>query len=339
MLKPKSSLNVWQNVLLRLILLFFAMLAAALCLYALLEFLERGFGSLSISLSLLFGLPFILGALIAFISAPNGTTRKGHYIWTPTLLVPLVLFVGGFIVREGIVCLLMALPLWLPAAIGGSFTVKRMMKRHRQPDYDLSSFDVQLLLAVPAILFLSDMFLPQQASDYRVERAVILEAAPDEIWPHLLKMAAIDKSEGRWNFTQNAMRIPRPVSAIVTGEGEGAVRHAAWNEDISFEEHIFDWQEGRQLRWSFQFPNDSVHTKTDRHLAPDGVHLQIDEGGYRLEAMKDGRTRLVLHTNYRAQTPLNAYAALWGELILGDIQTNILAIIEDRIREERMSAH
>ncbi len=325
-----SHFNVWQNVLLRLILIFFAILAAALCFYVLLEFLGRGTGGFSVGFTILIGLPYVLGALIAFITAPNGTTRKGHYIWMPTLLVPLVLIVGGAIVREGIVCLIMALPLWLPAAIGGSFTVKRLMKRYAQPGIDLSSFDVHIALALPVVLFLSDMFVPQPVSDYRVERSIVLNAQPEDIWPHLLKMDHIASREGRWNLTQNAMRIPRPVSAIVTGEGAGAIRHAAWNDDITFEEHIFDWQDGRQLRWTFHFPNDSVHMKTDRHLAPDGHHLRIQEGGYTLQPLGNGQTRLVLHTAYQAQTPLNFYAALWGEVFLGDIQSNILAIIETR---------
>ena len=109
------------------------------------------------------------------------------------------------------------------------------------------------------------------------------------------------------------------------------MRHAQWGENITFEEHIIDWQENEALSWEFVFPNDSISRYTDQHISPEGRHLRIQEGGYRLEPLSDGRTRLTLYTDYEAQTPMNTYAAIWGEIFLGGIQANILEIIEGRL--------
>ena len=46
--------------------------------------------------------------------------------------------------------------------------------------------------------------------------------------------------------------------------------------------------------------------------------------------MNAGRTLLTLRTNYIAKTHVNPYARLWGEILLGDIQSNVLAIIKQR---------
>ncbi|MEL1251617.1 hypothetical protein [Aurantiacibacter gilvus] len=58
--------------------------------------------------------------------------------------------------------------------------------------------------------------------------------------------------------------------------------------------------------------------------------MRIETGGYELERLPDGRHLLRLHTTYAAQTHFNGYAALWGELFLGDIQANVLEVIRQR---------
>ncbi|GJL93645.1 MAG: hypothetical protein DHS20C05_00500 [Hyphococcus sp.] len=84
------------------------------------------------------------------------------------------------------------------------------------------------------------------------------------------------------------------------------------------------------MRWKFEFPNSSVHQYTDRHISPDGKHLRVIDGGYKLVSLGPERTKLILDTRYTATTPVNLYSSIWGELILGDIQNNVLKIVKDR---------
>ena len=72
----------------------------------------------------------------------------------------------------------------------------------------------------------------------------------------------------------------------------------------------------------------AVHT--DRHISPDGQFLKIDTGDYTLTPLNDGTTKLTLRTNYIARTHVNLYAQMWGEILLGDIESNILTIIKQR---------
>ena len=77
----------------------------------------------------------------------------------------------------------------------------------------------------------------------------------------------------------------------------------------------------------FDFGDSAGWEFTDAHLNPGSKHMQIRRGGYRLERLAGGKQRLTLHTDYTARTHLNSYAALWGELFLGDISENLLETI------------
>ena len=108
------------------------------------------------------------------------------------------------------------------------------------------------------------------------------------------------------------------------------IRHAGWGEHVTFEEHITAFEVNKNMAWKFIFPNDSVSAYTDRHISADGYHLKVKTGEYELVSLSPRQTKLTLETNYRATSPVNLYAKLWGEFILGDIQNNILNLIQVR---------
>lgn len=323
----------WRRTGWRLLKAFVIVLFAGIALNTLILMIARQAGGFTVSLTVLCGLPFFLSALTAYLVKPNAGGFGGYYYWVPVWVTMGVLLLGGLLLREGAVCIIMVLPLWLPMAIWGSLTVRRYQREANQGADQLSVFDLNPLVFVPMVIIGMDIALPQAVSNYEVRRSIVLDASPDEIWPLLLKLDDISSDEGGWNLTQSVLQIPRPVSAVVTGTGEGAVRKAQWGANIRFEEHITSWDEGRHLSWQFVFPDDSISAYTDRHIHPEGQHLRLGEGGYDLELLGDGRTKLTLYTQYEAETPVNLYAALWGELFLGDIQSNILAILDQRLAE------
>jgi len=161
-------------------------------------------------------------------------------------------------------------------------------------------------------------------------RSIVIHASPAQIWPYAVANPHIRADEGQWNFTQSILRLPRPRATTLSGQGVGAIRTAYWGDHINFEEKITQWQPGKRLGWTFAFTNASLQDYTDRHIAPDGQFLKIDTGDYTLTPLGNGDTRLTLRTNYIAKTHVNLYAQIWGEIMLGDIQDNVLAIIKQR---------
>ena len=116
------------------------------------------------------------------------------------------------------------------------------------------------------------------------------------------------------------------------------MRTGHWQGGIRFEEIVTHWDANRAMQWRFAFPDPSISLKTDPHIDPHGRQLWIDKGGYRLTPMPGGKTKVELWTQYDLITWLNGYAALWGDVMLGDIQDNVLAIIKQRSEATSRSA-
>lgn len=275
-----------------------------------------------------FGLPFAFGYLVALF-----TPREKSVISRFAISIAVILVVATVVLREAVVCLIMLAPIWL-LAMGFGVAIGCIHVGRDQPAQGPLTTGrgpwAGLVVAALGASLLVDVAAPIPESRWRVERTIEIDAAPEQVWPLLLKLTDIGPDEGTANFTQSVLGVPRPQSAIVAGSGVGSVRHGRWGPHVSFEEHVTQWQDGRQLVWDFVFPNDSVQIYTDRRIDPTGPLVVIETGGYRLSALPDGRSRLVLHTDYTSRTWFNAYYALWGELLIGDIQTNILTIIADR---------
>jgi hypothetical protein len=48
-------------------------------------------------------------------------------------------------------------------------------------------------------------------------------------------------------------------------------------------------------------------------------------------------TRLTIEIHYWMKTRLNSYAALWGESFLGDLETNLLALVKTRAEAQAVT--
>jgi hypothetical protein len=270
-------------------------------------------------------LPAFLSALICYIGDPRRTRGNGFYWAVPAVLVGLVDLGSVVVLHEGAICLLMLSPIWLVGGWIGAFVLRGRRDRKIDPNVFRST-----LLGLPLMLGGIESQVPFTPEAFTVTRHVVVQASPAEVWPYALSNAHIDDKEGLWTFSQNIVGLPRPRATVMHGSGVGAVRTAYWGDHISFDEDITQWQPGKRLGWSFAFPNDSLQAYSDEHISPDGPFLKIDSGDYSLEPLGPDKTLLTLRTHYIARTHVNAYAAVWGEILLGDIQTNVLAVVKHR---------
>ena len=317
--------QAWIWVGLRIAVVFLALLLLAGLFYVL-----GGTGGgvgLAWGLTALFILPFSLGAILQFALDPNGSREQARVgLITAGLIVAISVIIGVF-AREGLICIaILAIPWWGSAVLGAGM-VSGLHQQFRQRAV-LHSVSLAIL---PFLFLFLGPFADNSTHYFEVRRSIIIDAPAGEVWPHLLELEGLSDDEGVFTIAQNLLGIPRPRSAVVMGDGAGAIRLAQWGDHITFEEHVTDWHEGSHLAWRFVFPNDSVANYTDAHIGPESEYLGIESGGYRLTTLPDGRTRLTLTTRYRASSPANHYAALWGEIILGGIQRNILVIISERV--------
>lgn len=282
----------------------------------------------TITITTLLIFPIIMGVFVShglYLYRNKSLTIEDDNL-VPSWTTLFICILGAIIWGEGVICIIMASPvIWVGALIGEiiyEFFGRRIYE-------DNSTLKLSITAAIPFFMLLAEANLPVSAKTYTVTRHIDIAASSEEIWPLLLRLEELSPDEGRWNVTQDVLSIPRPSQAVVVERDGTLVRLAGWGPNIRFEEHITQSVKGLSLSWDFVFPDDSVSAFTDEHISVDGPHLSVLTGGYELESRGE-TTRLILTTSYEARTPVNLYASLWGEFILGDIQNNVLTVIKDR---------
>jgi len=304
-----------------------AALAAALSfafgMYLLLEAVEPRGGLVSFTFLIL--LPAALSGFVAFVADPWRERSLKNYLMIPVWLLLAVIGASAIFLMEGVVCILLLSPLWLASGLAGAALTYKIRNRAGDGRVYCST-----MLLVPLLAMQIEPMIPLPLATTGVTRTIVVEATPETLWPLLLGIPDVRAGEGRWNLSQDVIGIPRPLGARLVGRGIGADRYADWGAGIKFRERITEWQPGRVIGWRFIFDEIDGWQFTDRHLVPDSPYFKITTGGYRLEPVNARHTRVILETRYAIQTPVNAYSQLWGELFLGDLENNLLALIKSR---------
>lgn len=298
-------------------------LAYGLGVYFLLETIRPASGVVSGAFLLV--QPAAICAFIAYMVDLRGRRSLIRYVMVPIWTLLVVVLVSLFVLREGVVCVLILSPLWILSGMLGSL----LTLRFRRVVTDGRLF-CSAVFALPLVAIQIESTVAMPRDDYVVTRSIVVAASPQQIWPLLRGIPDVRPDEGRWNVSQDIIGVPRPLSARLFGEGIGAERSANWGKHIEFKERIIEWHENQRIGWRFIFDGSRGWEFTDRHLAPDSPYFHVTTGGYTLTSLDHRHTLVTLETRYWIATPVNTYSSLWGELFLGDLENNLLALVKGR---------
>ena len=302
-------------------------IAYGLASYVVVDLVRPDSGYFSIAFAVL--QPAVLCAFLAWMGDPHFRRGARYYNLVPVWVAVGMWVVSIPILKEGTVCVIMLTPIWLVSGLAGTKLLEWARRQAGDGNGQERTFAVGLLAIPLAVLPIEASIAPPEAR-HTVTRSVVIDAPAETIWPLMQGMGAVSPTEGRFNFSQSIAGLPRPHHATLHGAGEGARRVGRWEKGIHFAEVVDDWEPERRIGWTFDFADSAGWEFTDRHLHPASEHMHIKRGGYALEPLGGNKHRLTLFTDYTARTHLNAYAALWGELFLGDVSNNLLAIIKQR---------
>jgi hypothetical protein len=271
-----------------------------------------GFNMMSIAF--LFAAPLATGALVNFW-APEG--ERGSFL--NLVLLPAVFSVlplsAAFLFKiEGLICLVMALPAYVIMASLGACAyylwVRHEAERIRRRGLGL--FLLMPMLVAPVEGGFGAY--PRHA----VTRNEIEIAAPiDTVWKRVIRVQRIGPGEIPWGLSR-IMGFPDPVEATLSHEGLGGVRRASFQGNVLFTETIDAWEAGRLLSFTI-VPNTAEipPTTMDEHMIVGGDYFKVLRGTYSLEDLGGGKTLLRLASDHVAITDFNAFAGLWGSIIMG----------------------
>lgn len=283
-----------------------------------------------IGISFLFIQPAALASFVCYICDPMATRPMSFYASVPLVLVLGAIGLGGYFFQEGVICCLMLAPVWY----GMGFLGARLTYKYRQRSHPEEVFSLAVLALPLAMAAMEPMITPPWES-HTVARSAIMAGSPDQIWPLLRGIPDVRPGEGRWNITQDVLGVPRPLGARLEGEGIGAARIAQWQRGIRFAEVVDEWQPQRRIGWRFDFRGSQGWQFTDQHLRPDSNYFRVTRGSYQLDPVDSAHSRVTIRTTYAIRTRVNFYAALWGEWMLGDLEDNLLGLINQRIKPNR----
>lgn len=271
------------------------------------------------------GLPFFLGLASALLYGFHRPRTLGSCLAVSLLSIALVSLALLVIAVEGVICLVMAAPLGAALSLFGGFIGYVIQRR---PSYTNEAFQTcaLILCALPAFMLLEHQSKPALPL-YEVRTSVIIDAPPEQIWPHLIAFTELSPPHEKLFRTG----IAYPLRAEIQGRGVGAIRYCIFSTG-AFVEPIEVWDEPRLLKFGV-----TAQPPVMQELSPYGElrpphlenYLHSRRGQFLLTSLPDGTTRLEGTTWYENRFWPGAYWHLWSDYIIHRIHLRVLDHIKN----------
>jgi hypothetical protein len=270
--------------------------------------------------------PFAVGAIAVYFAMSDNrslTFSKQASVAAFAMLF----FLGSMfaLFLEGSVCIALLAPVFLGAAILGGLLMGLIIKYVKRARGALCTIALLPLVVGPI-----EAHQPINPSQQTVTGSIIINASPETVFSQLTAVHDIRPDELGTAFV-HLIGVPKPLEASMNGTGIGAVRTSRWEKGVSFKENVTEWDPPRRLHYVFDIPPHSIpRDALDRHVELGGKYFTVLDGGYDLERLADGTTKLNLSTTFLNKSHLTAYGNLGASLVLNDFHHSILVLMKHR---------
>jgi len=284
---------------------------------------SQNFGTAMIvmSLSYVFILPAVIGMVHVYIRTRERLISYTAAIFEPMLPALLCMVLSLIVHWEGTICLVMAFPVMLLLAGFGGLML-RLVLGSRSKHFIFATFTL-----MPVPLSFAEQAVPLPAEKQIVANEIFIRADASRVWKKIVRVEKITEPQNSMFFT---MGFPKPVEALLSGDGVGQTRLATFERGLQFVETVTDWRENRRLSFTIKAdPNMTPLTTLDEHVTVGGAFFDVLSGTYEIYPAQGG-VRLKLYSEHRISTHFNFYARLWSRYLMSEIQENILHVIKQR---------
>jgi hypothetical protein len=250
------------------------------------------------------------------------------------MLMPLFSVIGLLLISvvfgmEGIICALMALPVFAIMSLIGGFIGVHLFTRNRDKTM------VSLIMLLPLFIAPAEHYFGLNEKVFTETTTISIDAGEQAVWNNITRVKEITPSENTVSLFQ-VLGFPRPIKAELDTVAAGGVRKAIFDRGLFFTETVVEAVPLRVLRFTIKAdPAATPPTALDEHVMVGGRFFDVMEGRYEIERLTDHTVRLHLTSRFRLSTSFNFYSGLWSKLIMRDIQKNILQIIKSRSEKGR----
>lgn len=278
------------------------------------------------TMSFMFIVPLVIGLITAYHHDNITSSRKIAIMTMPIFAILGLVGISVLSGKEGIICALMALPVFLFMALLGGFIGVRVFKRNRKND----KLYISIFVLLPFIITPLENQLGLTDKIFTEHTTIEINATDKVVWDNITRVKEISEDENNNSLFQ-FMGFPRPIEAELDTVAVGGIRKAIFARGLFFTETVTQMQPNKVLAFDIVADPKSIPPKAlDEHVMVGGKYFDVLEGKYEIVKVNDKKIILHLTSQFRLSTRFNFYSGLWSKLIMKDIQENILDIIKSR---------
>lgn len=289
----------------------------------------------NVSISFIFILPIILGAIPVLFSTKEQLKSYRTYLLLPWLIVMSFFFLALITGFEGMICLVIIFgPFLLLGTLGAFiFSMAKLSKHGPKTSLYSSLFLPFLFLIIETNFHATDQY-------HTVVTTIEVNANKLKVWENIKNVRDIKPAEISTHFI-HLIGIPKPLNGQLDKEGVGGIRSITWEKGIKFQEIIKTWDDESGFTYDIKVDPASIPPTTlDEHVMIGGRYFDMVEGGYKINSVSATKSSVTLTCKYRITTNLNFYSKWWADLILDDFNEMILQVIKKRCEnDERKTAY
>jgi hypothetical protein len=274
--------------------------------------------------TLFLGIPFAVGFISAAVLRARGTATLRRCLTIAScasFVLALALLALG---KEGLICVVMSIPIVVPLAILGAWTGFMLLHRQRVLPPGGS---VSILVALLAVGPLIEGRLHPKAPNYTVRNAVVVNAPADRVWSALLSLGPL----GQPPDLLFRVGVACPQRVDIYGRGVGADRVCTLSTG-RLHERITVWEPGRRLAWvSLSTPPPLRELNPFRETDPPHLHgfYRSLSGSFELESLGPGVTRVTRYSTYEHNLYPAAYWRIWCDFVAERGHVHVLGVLRD----------
>ena len=274
---------------------------------------------------LFLGVPFLTGFVSSWFlnaRAPQSSLKTIGVNALTTFLIGAALL--GFR-YEGLVCLLMAMPLALPFSIAGGL-VARYILRSRTGTSTPPAFAACLVM-LPMVMF-AEHAAKREPPVFSVTTSIVIDAPVSVVWKNVIAFPPLAPPD-EWLFRAG---IAYPTAAQIVGSGPGAVRYCRFSTG-DFVEPITVWDENRLLAFDVSAQPPAMRELSPWKITPPHLernYMRSRRGQFRLVALSDHKTLLEGTTWYQNYFWPQAYWREWSDEIVHRIHMRVLRHVKEQ---------
>lgn len=290
--------------------------------------------------------PLVIGFFTVFFLPRKKELSGASAFFLPWLSCLVILAITITVNLEGVICWILAYPLFAVVAGMGGIIANNIRKKKYVEIDDVENYDkwtkpdkltVSLIFLVPVIFGIGEGERLQSRKDMFITKSVIIQATAASTWKSLISINEIASAE-RHSSLATLVGFPRHLKTTLDSVAVGAKRKAYYENGLYFNETISRFEAGKLLVLDIKTdPANIPPTVMDEHIIIGGKHVDLLQDEYILEDLPGGNCRLSLSSRFFINTSFNWYAGIWANYLMGDILKQELNLI--RARAEMNEQH